>query len=111
MLEFATARTWCEYCTPTFEGEDVCSCYEARKRAWEMKGSQAEPTFPNLFDIRAAEVEEELALSRCRYCNSERRVDEVVDMRLPPLRLLRWIRDGCLQAQLVFVDVRPLSPP
>ena len=71
MLEFSTARTWCEYCEPEFDGACVCSCFEARKRALEMKGAQFEPTFPSLFEIRAAEVEEELAVSRCRYCNSE----------------------------------------
>ena len=75
-----------------------------------MKGPQAEPTFPSLFDIRAAEIEEELAVSRCQYCNSEER-NKVVASRLPPLHLLKWIRDACLLPQLVFVDVRPLSPP
>ncbi len=109
MLEFATARTWCDFCQPKFEGADVCSCFEARKRAWEMKGPQAEPTFPSLFDIRAAEVEEELAIARCQFCNAEEK--ELVDMRLPPLHLLKWTRDACLLPQLVFVDVRPLSPP
>ncbi len=58
MLEFSTARTWCEYCEPQFEGACVCSCFEARKRAWEMKGAQVEPMFPSLFAIRAAEIEE-----------------------------------------------------
>ena len=112
MLEFATARTWCEYCQPSFEGEDVCSCFEARKRAWEMKGPQPEPTFPSLFDIRAAEIEEELAIARCEFCNSEEAYDiEEVDSRLPPLHLLKWTRDARLLPQLVFVDVRPLSPP
>ncbi len=112
MLEFSRARTWCEYCEPTIVGVDVCSCFEARKRALEMKGAQFEPTFPSLFEIRAAEVEEELAVSRCRYCNSEERhKSNMVDMRLPPLRLLKWTRDAHLQPQLVFVDERPISPP
>ena len=112
MLEFSTARTWCEYCQPEFEGACVCSCFEARKRAWEMKGPQAEPTFPSLFAIRAAEIEEELAVSRCRYCNSEERHNsDMFDMRLPPMRILKWTGDARLQPQLVFVDVRPLSPP
>ena len=57
MLEFSKARTWCEYCEPEFEGACVCSCSQVRKRAWEPKGLQAEPTFPSLFDIRAAEIE------------------------------------------------------
>ena len=109
MLEFATARTWCEYCTPAIEGKDVCSCYEARKRAAEMKGPQAEPTFPSLFEIRAAEVEEELAIARCQYCNSEE-YDEV-NTHLPPLNLMKWTRNARLFPELVFVDDTPLSPP
>ena len=112
MLEFSTARTWCEYCEPFVVGAWVCSCFEARKRAWEMKGPQPEPTFPSLFEICAAEIEEELAVSRCRYCISEEANDvEEVDSRLPPLHLLKWIRDARLLPQLVFVDVRPMSPP
>ena len=90
----------------------MCSCFEARKRAWEMKGAQVEPMFPSLFAIRAAEIEEELAVSRCRYCNSEEGYNaDMFDMRRPPRRILKWTRDACLQPQLVFVDVRPLSPP
>ena len=112
MLEFSTARTWCEYCEPEFDGVSVCSCYQARKRAWEMKGPQAEPTFPSLFEICAAEIEEELACARCQFCTSEDGYEhELVDYRLPPLHLLKWTRDARLQPQLVFVDVRPLSPP
>ena len=53
-----------------------------------MKRPQAEPTFPSLFDIRAAEVEGELAIARCQFCNAEDK--ELVDMRLPPLHLLKW---------------------
>ena len=112
MLEFSTARTWCESCQPEFEGARVCSCFEERKRAWEMKGAQVEPMFPSLFAIRAAEIEEELAGSRCRSCNSEEGCEHAfVDNRIPPLHLLKWTRDARLQPQLVFVDVRPLSPP
>ena len=88
----------------------MCSCFEARKRAWEMKGPQPEPTFPSLFDIRAAEIEEELAVLRRQVCNSEER-NKVGSSRLPPLHLLKWTRDARLMPQLVFVDVRPLSPP
>ena len=62
MLEFATARTWCEYCTPACEGKDVCTCYDARKRSSHMKGPEPEPRFPSLFDIRAAEIEQEIAV-------------------------------------------------
>ena len=112
MLEFSTARTWCEYCEPAFVGVGVCSCFEARKRALEMKGAQFEPTFPSLFEIRAAEVEEELAVSRCRYCNSEERHNSnMFDAHQPPLRILKWTRDARLQPQLVFVDERSISPP
>ena len=112
MLEFSTARTWCEYCEPEFEGACVCSCFEARKRALEMKVPQLEPMFPSLFEIRAAEIEEELAVSRCRYCNSEEGYAHVfIDERIPPLRILKWKRDSRLQPQLVFVDERPISPP
>jgi hypothetical protein len=112
MLEFSTARTWCEYCEPAFVGVDVCSCFEARRRAWEMKGAQFEPTFPSLFEIRAAEIEEELAVSRCRYCNSEAGNDyKMFDAHLPPLHLLKWTRDARLQPKLVFVDERSISPP
>ena len=90
----------------------MSSCFEARKRALEMKGAQLEPMFPSLFEICAAEIEEELACARCRYCNSEERHNSnMVDMRLPPLRLLKWTRDARLQAQLVFVDERSISPP
>ncbi len=112
MLEFSTARTWCEYCEPAFVGVDVCSCFEARRRAWEMKGPQAEPTFPSLFDIRAAEIEEELAVSHCRYCNSEAGCGHAfIDEHIPPLHMLKWTRDTRLLPQLVFVDVRTLSTP
>ena len=112
MLEFSTARTWCEYCQPEFEGARVCSCFEARKRAWEMKVAQVEPMFPSLFAIRAAEIEEELAYAWCQFCNSEEGHNaDMFDMRRPPRRILKWTRDACLQPQLVFVDVRPLSPP
>ena len=112
MLEFSTARTWCEYCEPEFDGACVCSCFEARKRALEMKGAQLEPMFPSLFEICAAEVEEELACARCKFCNSEARHNSnMFDMRLPPLRLLKWTRDAHLQPQLVFVDERSISPP
>ena len=90
----------------------MCSCFVPRKRAWEMKGPQPEPMFPSLFDIRAAEIEEELAVSRCRYLNSEEgHNSDMFDMRLPPMHILKWTRDARLQPQLVFVDVRPLSPP
>ena len=109
MLEFSKARTWCEYCEPEFDGACVCSCFEARKRAAEMKGPQPEPTFPSLFEIRAAEVEEELAVARCQYCNSED-YDEV-NTHLPPLNLMKWTRNARLFPQLVFVDHTPLSPP
>ena len=65
----------------------------------------------SLFDIRAAEIEEELAITRCRFCNSEAGYAHVfVDERIPPLHLLMWTRDASLLPQLVFVDVRPLSP-
>ncbi len=112
MFEFSRARTWCEYCQPEIEGAWVCSCFEARKRAWEMKGPQAEPMFPSLFEICAAEMGEELAVSRCRYCNSEEGSEHAfVDNSIPPLHLLKWTRDASLLPQLVFVDVRPLSPP
>ena len=112
MLEFSTPRTWCEYCEPEFEGASVCSCFEARKRALEMKGAQVEPMFPSLFAIRAAEVEEELACARCRFCNSEAGNDyKMFDERLPPLHLLKWKQDARLQPQLVFVDERHISPP
>ncbi len=112
MLEFLTARTWCEDCAPAFVGLDVCSCFEARRRVWEMKGPQAEPTFPSLFEIRAAESEEELAIARCQFCNSEEGYAHVfVDDRIPPLHLLKWTQDPSLMPQLVFFDVRPLSPP
>ena len=109
MLEFATARTWCEYCTPAYEGKDVCTCYDARKRSSHMKGPQVEPTFPSLFEIRAAEIEEELAMSRCQYCMSEDYKE--LDSDLPPLHLLMWIRDAQLQPQLVAVDMRSLPMP
>ena len=112
MLEFSTARTWCEYCEPQFEGACVCSCFEARKRAWEMKGAQVEPMFPSLFAIRAAEIEEELACARCKFCNSEAGNGyEMFDTHLPPLHLLEWTRDARLKPQLVFVDERSISPP
>ena len=112
MLEFSTARTWCEYCEPDFDGVSVCSCYQARKRAWEMKGPQGEPTFPSLFDIRPAEIEEELAITQCRFCNSEKGCENAfVDNNVPPLNLLRWTQAASLLPQLGFVDVRPLSPP
>ena len=105
MLEVSTARTWCEYCEPAFDGVSVCSCFEAHKRAWEMKGPQLEPMFPSLFEIRAAEIEEELAVSRCRYCNSEAGNEyKMFDAPLPPLRILKWKRDARLQRQLVLVD-------
>ena len=90
----------------------MCSCFEARKRALEMKGAQFEPTFPSLFEICAADIEEELACARCQFCNSEARHNSnMFDMRLPPLRLLKWTRDARLQPQLVFVDERSISPP
>ena len=112
MLEFSTARTWCPYCEPELDGMSVCSCFEARKRAWEMKGAQVEPMFPSLFAIRAADIEEELAGSRCRYCTSEAGNDyKMFDERLPPLRLMKWTRDAHLQPQRVFVDERLISPP
>ncbi len=112
MLEFSTARTWCEYCEPAFVGVGVCSCFEARKRALEMKGAQLEPMFPSLFEIRAAEIEEELACVRCQFCNSEAGNDyKMFDAHLPPLRILKWKRDARLQPQLVFVDERSISPP
>ena len=112
MLDFSTARTWCEYCEPAFVGVDVCSCFEARRRAWEMKGPQAGPTFPSLFDIRAAEIEEELAVSRCRYCNSEAgRGHAFINEHIPPLHILKWKQDARLLPLLIFVDVRTLSPP
>ena len=63
-------------------------------------------------EIRAAEVEEELACARCRYCNSEERHNcNMFDTHLPPLHLLKWTRDASLQPQLVFVNERPISPP
>ena len=113
MLEFSTARSWCEYCEPEFDGVSVCSCYQARKRAWEMKGPQAEPTFPSLFDIRAAEVEEELAIARCQYCTSENGLlkYELVNDNMPPLHCLRWIRDARLIPQLVYVDEPAIRGP
>ncbi len=112
MLQFSTVRTWCEFCEPAFVGAWVSSCFEVRKRAWEMKGSQAEPTFPSLFGIRAAEIEEQSAVSRWRYCNSEEGCEHVfVDNSIPPLHLLKWTRDASLLPQLMFVAVRPLSPP
>ncbi len=90
----------------------MCSCFEARKRALEMNGAQLEPMFSSLFEIRAAEIEEELAVSRCRYCNSEAGNDyKMFDERLPPLHLLKWKQDARLQPQLVFVDERHISPP
>ena len=111
MLVFSTARTWCEYCEPEFDGVSVCSCFEARKRALEMTGPQVEPMFPSLFAIRAAEIEE-LAVSRCRYCNSEEGGEHAfVDNSIPPLHLLKWTRDASILPQLVFDDVRSLSPP
>ena len=111
-MEFSTARTWCEYSEPEFVGVGVCSCFEARKRALEMKGAQLEPMFPSLFEIRAAEIEEELACARCQFCNSEEGYAHVfVDPRIPPLRILKWKRDARLQPQLVFVDERSISPP
>ena len=74
-----------------------------------MKRPQAEPTFPSLFDIRAAEVEEDFVIARCQFCNAEDK--ELVDMRLPALHLLKWTREACLLPELVFVDMRSLSPP
>ena len=112
MLEFSTARTWCEYCELEFDGACVCSCFEARKRALEMKGAQLEPIFPSLFEICAAEIEEEMACARCKFCNSEAGKDyNILDAHLPPLRLLKWPRDARLQPQPVFVDERSISPP
>ena len=68
--------------------------------------------FPSLFAIRAAEIEEELSVSPCRYCNSEEGYTHVfIEERIPPLHILKWTRDARLRPQLVFVDVRPLSPP
>ena len=68
--------------------------------------------FPFLFEIRAAEIEEELAVSRCRYCNSEKGYYHAfVDNRIPSLHLLKWTQDARLMPQLVFFDVRSLSPP
>ena len=111
MLEFSTARTWCPYCEPELDGMSVCSCFEAPKRAWEMKGAQVEPMFPSLFAIRAAEIEEELACARCKFCNSEERHNSnMFDAHLPPLHLLKWTRDARLQPQLVFVDEHSISP-
>ena len=108
MLEFSTARTWCEYCEPEFDGACVCSCFEARKRALEMMGAQLEPMFPSLFEIRAAEIEEELACARCQFCNSEAGNEyKMFDAHLPPLRILKWKRDARLQPQLVFVEEGP----
>ena len=65
-----------------------------------------------MFDIRAAEMEEELAVSRCCYCNSEAGNDyKMFDAHLSPLHLLKWTRDASLQPHLVFVDDRSISPP
>ena len=104
----------------------MCSCFEARKRALEMKGAQFEDTFPSLFEICAAEIEEELACARCQFCNSEDGNDYKMleahlqplrilkwkwDERLPPLHLLKWTQDARLQPKLVFVDERFISPP
>ena len=77
-----------------------------------MKGPQAEPTFPSLFEIRAAEIEEELAIARCLYCNSEKGLKyELVYDRMPPLHRLRWTRDARLLPQLVFVDEPAITGP
>ena len=112
MLEFSTARTWCEYCEPLVDGKNVCTCFRPRLRVYNMKGAQAEPTFPSLFDIRAAEIEEELAIARCQYCNSENGLKyELVYDHMPPLHRLRWIRDARLLPQLVYVDEPAITGP
>ncbi len=77
-----------------------------------MKGPQAEPTFPSLFDIRAAEIEEELACARCKFCNSEAgKEHNIFYTHLPPLHRLRWIRAARLITQLVYVDEPAITGP
>ncbi len=34
-----------------------------------------------------------------------------IDERIPPLHILKWKQDAHLLPQIVFVDLRPLSPP
>ncbi len=112
-LEFSTARAWGKYCKPLVDGTNVCTCFRSCLRAYNMKGPQAEPIFPSLFDIRAAEIEEELAIARCQYCNSENGLlkYELVNDRMPPLHCLRWKRDARLIPQLVYVDEPAITGP
>ena len=69
MLEFANARSACGYCWIGLSGDEVCTCFTARRRTCEMKGPQLKEVFPSVYDICASEIEEELAIRRCEFCN------------------------------------------
>ncbi len=69
MLEFANARSVCGYCWNGISGEEVCSCFSARRLTCEMKGPQLKDDFPLIFDICVAELEEELAIKLGEFCN------------------------------------------
>ena len=68
--------------------------------------------FPSLFDICAAELEEELAIKLCEFCNGYEAIDwQMVDESVPPRRVKRWIRDEQLNSKLAEVDLREFTPP
>ncbi len=75
----------CKYCQAEFEGAESCSCFQARKRSWQLKGPHAEPLF-----VRCSRWELWLSRrtwqSRCRFCNSEvAYAYDLFDSRLPPI--------------------------
>ena len=112
MSEFAKARSVCGDCWNGISGDEVGSCFSARRMTLEMKGPQLTDAFPSIFDICAAELEEELAIKLCEFCNGYEAYDwQMFDESVPPRRVKRWIRDEQLNSKLAEVDIREFTPP
>ncbi len=83
----------------------MCSCVEVGKPLWQMKGPQPQSTFHSVFEISAAQIEEELVCTRGQLCLSKEAVQyDLIDSGLSPLHLLKWCIDANFLQQQVFVE-------